>query len=361
MNKTLETKTTDLNSISVIPSNYENLVKGAISQNYDKFWKQPNERNLKIQNKTLEETYSLLENDHELNALSRQIHLSESLETLTGIFLSEKMRIFRGFLLNLEKVSQFFNLFIRIADIYNIEALLEVSSVGLDTNKHVFEELWGDSFPKEMIRPGLIREGISEKDIQKTLRIVKKQQKLVTTIRKMVKKSKTLKKGLENYSNLTEAEILKSGLTGPLARSVNIVTPLIKLSTSLNRFSSSQFSQFATSQTSNPSGILEICNVELRLALERMMLLLPKIFGKISFSESELKNGSISSSFALSFGINHLTVEIAECSVKYLKFVPFETSNLLGISRLMRINQPSLYQFILLFLNPEIELSNYNK
>ena len=85
MQKSVETKKIDLNSIIVMPSSYENLVKGAISQDYDKFWKQSNERNLKFKNKSLEETYAVLENDQQLIALSRQIHLSESLETLSGI------------------------------------------------------------------------------------------------------------------------------------------------------------------------------------------------------------------------------------------------------------------------------------
>jgi len=359
MRNSVETTGIDLNSITVMPSSYENLVKGAISQNYDKFWNQPNKRNLTLQNKSLEETYSILDNDQQLINISRQIHLSESLETLSGIFISEKMRMFRGFLLNLEKASLFFYLFKKIANIYNIENLLEASSIGLDTNQHTFAQLMGDSFPREMIRPGLIRGEIRENSIPKTLRILKDQQKLVTTIRKMVRKSKTLNQSLENYSNLSKTEILKSGLTGPFARSVNIVTPLIKLSTSFNRFSSSQYSQFVTSQTSNPNGILEICNVEIKLALERMVQLLPKICGKISLSGSQLKNGSFSSSFAFNLGINHLTVEIEEGRTRYLKFVPFETSNLLGISKLMAINPPSLNRFILLFLNPEIELRNY--
>ena len=361
MHKSVETKSLNLNSISVVPSSYENLVKGAISQNYDKFWNQPNKRNINVQNKAVEETYSILENDQELSALSRQIHLTESLETLSGIFIPEKMRIFRGFLLNLEKVSQFFKLFKRLAEIYNIETLLEASSIGLDTNQHTFTELWRDSFPKEMIRPGCVKEGINEEYIPKIVRILNNQQKLVTTIRKTVRESKILTKSLDNYQNLSRSEILKSGLTGPLARSINIVTPLVNLSTSLNRFSSSQFSQYVTSQTSNPNSLLEIFNIELRLALERMIQLLPKISGTISLSESELKNGSITSSFAVSSGINHLTVEINESRTKYLKFVPFETSNLLGISKLMAINPPSLYHFILLFLNPEIELSSYNE
>ena len=100
MHKSVETKSLNLNSISVVPSSYENLVKRAISQNYDNFWNKPNKRNINVQNKAVEETYSILENDQELSALSRQIHLTESLETLSGIFIPEKMRIFRGFLLN---------------------------------------------------------------------------------------------------------------------------------------------------------------------------------------------------------------------------------------------------------------------
>ncbi|MCK4849382.1 MAG: hypothetical protein KAT16_10165 [Candidatus Heimdallarchaeota archaeon] len=361
MHKSVETKKINLNSITVIPSSYENLVKGAISQNHDKFWQQPNERNLKLQNKSLEETYAFLENDQQLIALSRQIHLSESLETLSGISIPEKMRLFRGFLLNLEKVSLLFYLFKRIANIYNIETLLEASSTGLDIINQTSTELFGDSFPQEIIRPGYIKEGISEKTIPKTLGILNKQHKLVTTIRKTVLKSQTLNESLDNYSNLSKSEILKSGLTGPFARSVGIVTPLIKLSTSLNRVSSSRLSQFVTSQTSNPKNILEICNVELKLALERMIQLLPNIYGKIPVQECKLKNGSLSSSFALSLGINHLTVEIDEGRARYLKFVPFETSNLVGISKLMVINHPSLYHFILLFLNPEIELRNVSQ
>ena len=200
-----------------------------------------------------------------------------------------------------------------------------------------------------------MEEEISEGSISKIRNKLQFQQKLTKNIRKTVKNSKTLKKHLENFSNISEMEILESGLTGPLARSVNVITPLINASTSINHFSSSQFSQFASSQASNPFGLLEICNVELTLALERMLNLLPKIYGRIPITEGELKNGSISSSFTKSLGVDHLTIEIEGGITKYLKLVPFETSNLLGLSRLMAMNPPNLYRFILLFLNPEIE------
>ncbi|MHA1541598.1 MAG: hypothetical protein ACTSQH_01305 [Candidatus Hodarchaeales archaeon] len=86
-----------------------------------------------------------------------------------------------------------------------------------------------------------------------------------------------------------------------------------------------------------------------------MLNLLPKIYGRIPIAEEELKNGSISSSFTKSLGVDHLSIEIEGGITKYLKLVPFETSNLLGLSRLMAMNPPNLYRFILLFLNPEIE------
>jgi hypothetical protein len=206
-----------------------------------------------------------------------------------------------------------------------------------------------------MVRPGWIEEEISESSISKIRNNLKSQQKLVKNIRKAVKNSKTLQKPLENYSNLIETEILKSGITGPLARSVNVITPLINASTSINHFSSSQFSQFVTSESSNPFGLLEICNVELTLALERMLQLLPKIYGRILLTEGELRNGSISSSFVKSFGVDHLSIEIEGGLTKYLKLVPFEISNILGISKVIASNSPNLHQFILLFLNPEIE------
>ncbi|MHA1946366.1 MAG: NADH-quinone oxidoreductase subunit D-related protein [Candidatus Hodarchaeales archaeon] len=304
MQKSAETERIDLNSVNVMPSTHENLVKGIISQDYKKFWNQNNEINIEIQNKSMEETYSILTDDHNLDTLSRQIQLSESLEIISGFFIDEKLRMFRGFLLNLEKISLFFFLYKRLADIYDIETLLELSSLGLNTNNHTFTDLWGNSFPHKMVRPGWIEEEISESSISKIRNNLKSQQKLVKNIRKAVKNSKTLQKPLENYSNLIETEILKSGITGPLARSVNVITPLINASTSINHFSSSQFSQFVTSESSNPFGLLEICNVELTLALERMLQLLPKIYGRILLTEGELRNGSISSSFVKSFGVD---------------------------------------------------------
>jgi hypothetical protein len=355
MQKSAETERIDLNSVNVMPSTHENLVKGIISQDYKKFWNQNNEINIEMQNKTMEETYSILTNYHNLNSLSRQIQLSESLEIISGFFVDEKVRKFRGFLLNLEKISLFYYIYRRIADIYNIEPLFEASSLGFNTNNHTFSDLWGISFPHKMIRSGCIEEEISEGSISKIRNKLHFQQKLTRNIRKTVQNSKTLKKHLKNFSNISEMEILESGLTGPLARSVNVITPLINASTSINHFSSSQFSQFASSQASNLFGLLEICSVELTLALERMLNLLPKIYGRIPITEGELKNGSFSSSFTKSLGVDHLSIEIEGGLTKYLKLVPLETSNLLGLSRLLVMNPPNLYRFILLFLNPEIE------
>jgi len=355
MKKSAETERIDLNSVNVMPSTHENRVKGVISQDFKKYWNQNNEVNIEIQNKTIEETYSILTNDHNQNSLSRQIQLSESLEIISGFFVNEKVRKFRGFLLNLEKISLFYYLYERIADIFDIEPLFEASSLGLSTNNHTFTDLWGASFPHKMVRSGCMEEEISEESISKIRNKLQFQQKLTKNIRKTVKNSKTLRKLLENFSNISEMEILESGLTGPLARSVNVITPLINASTSINHFSSSQFSQFASSQASNPFGLLEICNVELTLALERMLNLLPKIYGRIPITEGELKNGSFSSSFTKSLGVDHLSIEIEGGLTKYLKLVPLETSNLLGLSRLLAMNPPNLYSFILLFLNPEIE------
>ena len=168
MQKSTETERIDLNSVNVMPSTHENLVKGIISQEYKKFWNQ-NEINIEIQNKTIEETYSILTNDNNLNSLSIQIQLSEGLEIISGIFVNEKVRKFRGFLLNLEKISLFYYLYKRIADIFDIEPLFEVSSLGLNTNNHTFTDLWGVSFPHKMVRSGFMEEEISEGSISKIL------------------------------------------------------------------------------------------------------------------------------------------------------------------------------------------------
>ncbi|MHA2318991.1 MAG: hypothetical protein ACXAC6_14680, partial [Candidatus Hodarchaeales archaeon] len=91
MQKSAETERIDLNSVNVMPSTHENLVKGIISQDYKKFWNQNNEINIEIQNKSMEETYSILTDDHNLDTLSRQIQLSESLEIISGFFIDEKL------------------------------------------------------------------------------------------------------------------------------------------------------------------------------------------------------------------------------------------------------------------------------
>lgn len=345
-----------LDLYKVTASKYTEVVKATLTGSSKDFWLQQKSLNSQLQNQSYVNVISSLERDQPLVALSRQIFLTEAIEKLTGQFISEKMALYRGFLLNWEKVLLIFNIFVKISSIFSITDLSKTAYQGVTSVQDTFEDLWDSQFPFGVMRPGIALKQLDHTTISKLMRSINGHRRMVKRIIKIIENSVKLKKALNNMNFLSNSEIVSTNLAGPIARASGVISSLIDLPTFRDRKSSLFYSQFAYGKMPSPLKSIEICYSELILALERMVYLLPKFQGSLGKATLPENSGQFSISYPTTFGINHLTIELEGEKAKYVNFIPFEVGNIEGISMLIVKNSDTLTPYLLTFLNPEIDL-----
>lgn len=345
-----------LDNLEIIPGRYSEIVEAVITGKKTNFQKNSISFNNQMRGLHYVNMISELENDQPLLALSRQIFLSEVLEKLTGQFVPKKMVLYRGYLLNWEKVFVIFKFFTNIAKIFSISNLLKVSKHGFTSVQDSFEGLWGSRYPTSVMRPGIAIKHLEKSSISRIMQGINNQRKIAKKLSKIIERSHILRRELANVNHLSHSEVVDSGLAGPIARAVGVITPMIDMPSAKIQNSSFFYTQFVYGKTGSGLKYLEICYREMILALERMANLLPNFLGRIDEPESLPENsGQFSASYPTSFGVNHLTVAIDDNKIRYINFVPFEFNNIEGIARLIDLNGKENTKFFLGFLNPEIE------
>ncbi|MHA1976811.1 MAG: hypothetical protein ACW98F_10275 [Candidatus Hodarchaeales archaeon] len=342
----------DLSQVN--PNKYSEMVRVSLIGNTKDFWLQQKALNDQLQNQPYVKVISRLETDQPLVALSRQIFLCETIERLTGQFISKNMVLYRGYLLNWEKVLSIFNLFLNISKLFSISNLYNAAYHGLNSVKNTFENLWGSQVPVNVMRPGIALKQLDHTSIPKLMYAINVQRKLAKTTAKIIENSEELNKGLSSMKFLSNSELVKTSLAGPIARASGVISPLIDLPTSKNQKSSYFYTQFVYGKKPSPLRFMEICYKELILALERMVYLLPKFQGTLGESTLPENSGQFSASYPITFGVNHLTIELDGEKTKYVNFIPFEFGNIEGISKLIANNSDALAPYLLSYLNPEI-------
>ncbi len=340
----------------VNPPSFDLLVKAILSGNFENY-----KGNFdRIQGQFLDEPYSklisFLEEEQPLTSFSRQILVSESLEKITGTVIKPDMQKYRSMLLNFEKSLIILHFFQGLGRILNDSKLLSVSNNGIKIIQNLFEKLWGNDPTKNIIRPGSVEKPIDSTDyrfINSKIHLIKKVSK---TIQLITEKSAGLRGLIKEISFLDKSEVVKFCIHGPLARASNILHPDLKPTYTFPVTLSHLLSQSVYSVDPDPINIIRIYTYEFALALERIQLLLPKIKKLSSVKAPRSLNGQIVVTTPVFQGLNHLSLEMKDYRIKYVNFIPFEANNALGIYRMIKSNDKKNYQFILLFLHPEILL-----
>ena len=351
-----EKSSTSLNLFKTSQAKHIQLVNAALSSESQEYWQQHNKINLQMQNASISKVFDILEVNQPLFSLSRQIILSSSIEKITGTFISDKMQIYRGFLLNWEKILILFHLFEKIAKIEGLNGVQNSASQGIISNKDTFEDLWGERFPLAVVRPGLANKTLDYNSPLKIQNMINAQRRLSKKVIKGIRGSSNLKNKLKNIVLLSKAELLNTGLTGPIARASNINPPIFNLASNRSQRNFLFFQQYAYTSSPSPLAFLEICFTELQLALERLSFLVAHLHGKLEMNSVRETQGQFTYSIPVSLGVNYLTIELEGNQVKYINFIPFELGNLQGITELISRNSKEIHPLLLLFLNPEISL-----
>jgi hypothetical protein len=335
---------------------YLQLVNAVLSYKPEIYWQERNEFNQRMQNTSISKAFEILTKNQPFLAFSHQIMMSASIERITGTFISKKNQLLRGFLLNWEKTLLLFHFFQQIGENEDLINVQNSANRGTTSIRNLFEDIWGESFPCSVIRPGEVNTSF---DLETTTRIYNElnyHRRLCKQITKEILDSRSLKNRVKGISFLSRDEILNTGIAGPFARVLNINPKKTGLTTSFDLSSPQFYQQYAYASSFYPFALIEICLTELNLALERLSLLLPKIQGQIKVNDIRESQGQFTCSLPVCFGVNHLSIELDYDLVKYINFIPFEMGNLLGITELIRKNEKDLYPLLFLYLNPEITI-----
>jgi len=151
-------------------------------------------------------------------------------------------------------------------------------------------------------------------------------------------------------------EIIKNGINGPIARASNIIHPSIKPTSKELIHSSHSFTQNVYSSDPDPMNIIRIYLYEFILTLARIRYLLPRIDNLSSVNTNRPLTGHFTFTMSTLLGLNHLSLEMENFRIKYVNFIPFEVGNAPGFARIIKKNEITKNQLILLFLHPEITL-----
>jgi Ni,Fe-hydrogenase III large subunit len=305
--------------------------------------------------------FYLLERERPLISITRQIHLSETIELITGIFIPENIREYRGLLLNLERSTTYFYIFHKFFYFLGHFELAKIAYTGYFSFQRILETLWQFRFPWGIIRTGGVLKSIYPTVIPEIQKLIRSQQKCAWKIAKFIEKNSEMKKKLISLETLNIEEAIKLGITGPIARSLGVIPSSNAIKSDLTRKSAISLIQNTYTNDGNIWAVFRVCCTELILSLGRALQLLKPYSLK---SQKELKNsidGEATTSFTTALGQTHLTVSISNDQASYFNYIPPEMVNMAGITRILTNFLNSHNFFIFLFFDPRIIMNQGEK
>lgn len=305
---------------------------------------------------SLSRLFFLLERQNGLNAISHQVHLSETIELIAGIIVSDDIRQYRGLLLNIERASIYFYLFYWV---FRFLSEFKASRLALESYSsfwYFFEFLWELQFPWGLIRPGAISHPISHTQVPEIKKVILFQQKNAWKIAKSIERKTNIQNALKGVETLSLDMVKMTGITGPIARASGITPPLITPFSSPTRQSAQNFLKYTYATENNLLNVLRVGYTELILTLNRISQLL-KGYSITSIDTPKSSNGEATTSFSTTLGESHLTVNIFDDQVTYANFIPPQMINITGVIKNLSTCPISLQSVILLFFDPEIPIS----
>lgn len=307
-----------------------------------------------MMNVPISRLFYLLERERPLLSITRQIHLSETIELITGIFIPENIREYRGLLLNLERSMTYFYIFHKFFNFLGYSKLAETAYTGYFSFQRILETLWQFRFPWGIIRAGGVLKPIYPTVIPEVQKLIRSQQKCARFIAKFIEKKSEIKNKLIPLETLNAEGAVKLGITGPIARSLGVIPSNNAKKSDLARKSAISLIQNAYTNDGNLWAVFRVCYAELILSLERAFQLLKPYSLK---SQNNLKNsivGEATSSFTAVLGQTYLTVSISNNQATYFNYIPPEMVNMAGITRILT-NYPNSNNFLIfLFFDPRI-------
>ncbi|UCG02254.1 MAG: hypothetical protein JSW11_22015 [Candidatus Heimdallarchaeota archaeon] len=300
----------------------------------------------------LSKLFFLFERETTLNVISHQVHLSETIELIAGILVSEDIRQYRGLLLNMERTAIYFYLFYWIFRFLNNFKSSRLALESYSSFWFFFEFLWKLQFPWGLIRPGAIPHPIIHTQIPEIQKSINIQQKHAWKIAKSIEKKTTTKKTLKEVKNLTLDVVKKTGITGPFARASGTTPPSVGSSSFFKRKSAQDFLKYTYATENNLLNVLRVSYTELILSLDQISRLL-KEYSIVYQETSNFLNGEATTSFSTTLGESHLTLNILDNQVTYFNFIPPQMLNITGVVESLSTCPSSLQSVILLFFDPE--------
>ncbi|UCE14872.1 MAG: hypothetical protein JSV04_06735 [Candidatus Heimdallarchaeota archaeon] len=350
-------KTRRLPSIHFIPEITPSDSIKLIPSNIREYLQKKREQQVIMTDISVSELIFLLERESPLNAISHQIHLSETIELITGTLVSDKIYRFRGLMLNFERAMIYFYLFHRIFELLKEFQMAKAALRGYSSFQRIFETLWDLKFPYGLIRPADITQPLLENKIPKIRHIFQYQVKIGWKIAKHIEKKIEINDALKKFDLFSPDDVKSIGLSGPIAQASGVLPVLNPITSTYPRKSAQHFIQYAQTSESNLWGSLRVGYVELILALNRTSLLLQAYPVSSQTISQETLNGEVTSSFLTTLGNSHLTINLSNGTVKYFNYISVQMANMAGITKLLSICPNELKSIILLFYNPEIQFS----
>ncbi|NHJ00774.1 MAG: hypothetical protein EAX86_01475 [Candidatus Heimdallarchaeota archaeon] len=304
-------------------------------------------------NLPVEEVFNTLEKESPLFSISRQIHLSEAIEYISGVKVPVVLQRYRGFLLNLETALIYFCLFTNYFNyLENENAEMEVNR-GYIANQQIFEVINRERFPWNLVRPAITPPPLESDQVSNIRRFLDVQKNIAIKIAKKVEKIEYSSPSF--YEDLfTPEEIKKLGITGPITR-IQGILPKNQTTSTINP-PASRFLKFSYTTENNMTTLFRIAYAELILALNQASVLLGefKPIYDAGFSIPP-KIGECTSTFTNILGNCHLTIQISNDNIKYFNIVPQQVSNYSGMKELLSRGLNN--RFLLLFYDPELRIS----
>ncbi|UCG90641.1 MAG: hypothetical protein JSU57_02625 [Candidatus Heimdallarchaeota archaeon] len=303
---------------------------------------------------SLSKLFFLLEREQPINAISNQVHLSETIELIRGTIVSDDIKQYRGLLLNIERAMIYFYLFYWIFRFFKEHKTAETSFNCYSSFQHIFESLWQVRFPHGLIRPESIVRPFDLSRIPEIQKIIFFQQKNAWLIAKCIERKLKINNTLMELEILSLDNVKTSGITGPIARASGSIPSLISSASVPTRQSAQLFLKYAYAKDNNLLNVLRVGYVELILALNRISQLLIDFPSKILDTSTKPLNGEATSVFSTVLGESHLTVNTSDNQVKYFNFIPPQMSNITGFLKILSTCPISIKPILLLFFDPEI-------
>ncbi len=353
----IDTKTTEKpSSVHVTTEIFSDLLSTMTPSDLNNYMQIKREKQRLMKDIPLSRLFFLLERQNSLNAISYQVHLSETIELIAGIIVSDDIRQYRGLLINIERATIYFYLFYWVFRFLNDFKASRLALESYSSFWYFFEFLWDLQFPWDLIRPGAISHPISHTQVLEIQKVIKIQQKNAWKIAKFIEGEPKMSNTLKGVETLSLDMVKMTGITGPIARASGTIPPLVTPSSSPTRQSAQNFLKYTYASENNLLNVLRVGYTELILTLNRISQLL-KEYSVKSFDTPKSLNGEATTSFSTTLGESHLTVNFFDDQVTYFNSIPPQMTNITGIIKSLSTCPISLQSVILLFFDPEIPIN----